>query len=445
VATNDHSTHGKSILPQQFLNGEVHDWYRIVHGYSDHLVTKLLEKFQLSGNQRVLDPFCGAGTTLVECCKSKIDSVGIEANPSSSFAARVKTDWHLRPTKLLSLVPQVAASYEKLLANHASLQQDATYRYLLDSGMVDRGWISNQRLLKAIAIKLAIKKLETPDAYKNVLHLALVTEVVNTASNVRFGPELYCGQQRKRINLLANFGQRVRLMSRDLGIVRDMVGATARVISGDARSCSALLRRKGYRRFHAVICSPPYPAEHDYTRNSRLELAFLESVTDRRSLQKIKKGMIRSHTKGIYVGDSDGELVTNSKRIRQIESIIRKKVKNKRHGFARLYPKVLVEYFGGMKRHFEDVMKILAPGARCAYVVGDQSSYLQVLIPTAQILGELAREVGFRNVRITRWRSRWSTTTSRRIDENILLMQRPKTVAVTSRRDRREKHYVGKR
>src|SRR6266705_2707552 len=124
--------------------------------------------------------------------------------------------------------------------------------------MIDRGWISNQRLLKAISIKQAIKRLEAPEAYKDVLHLALVTEVVSTASNVRFGPELDCGQQRKRINLLTNFGQRVRLMSRDLGIVRDMAGATARVISGDARFCSGqprgrewqgvVERSDGYRR-----------------------------------------------------------------------------------------------------------------------------------------------------------------------------------------------------
>jgi len=31
-------------------------------------------------------------------------------------------------------------------------QQDATYRYIQESGMIDRGWISNQRLLKAVAI-----------------------------------------------------------------------------------------------------------------------------------------------------------------------------------------------------------------------------------------------------------------------------------------------------
>lgn len=426
MATNNHRSQHKPPLPQQFLNGEVHDWYRIVHGYSDHLVTKLLKKFQLSGKQRILDPFCGSGTTLVECCKSKVDCVGIDANPSSCFAARVKTDWRVRPTKLLALIPQVAVYYQEQLGRPDSLKKDPTYRYLLVSGLIDRGWIGSQRLVKAIAIKRAIKRLKTAPAYKDALHLALMTEVVNTASNVRFGPEIYCGAPRKDVNLLTNFEARVRVMSRDLGIVRDMAEGSARVLRGDARHCSTLLRRKGYHRFHAVICSPPYPAEHDYTRNSRLELAFLEAVNDRSALQKIKKAMIRSHTKGIYAGDNDGILVSDSRAIRRIASSISKKAKTKRHGFARLYAKVLTEYFGGMKRHFEDVKKVLSPGAHCAYVVGDQSSYLRVHIPTAQILGKLAREAGFRKVHIAQWRSRWSSTTSKALDENILFLENPK-------------------
>jgi hypothetical protein len=306
-----------------------------------------------------------------------------------------------------------------------SLKKDATYRYVLNSGMLERGWIGWQRLIKAVALKRAINEIKMARPYKEALHLALVTEVINTASNIRFGPELYCGKPRKDVDLLANFEERVKVMSRDLGIVRDMASGTARVLRGDARLCSKMLKRRGYRRFHAVICSPPYPAEHDYTRNSRLELAFLEVVSDRQSLQKIKKGMIRSHTKGVYEGDSDGLFVAYSNAIDRIATKIRKKIKNKRHGFARLYPKVLMEYFGGMTRHFQDVKKILAPGAHCAYVVGDQSSYLRVHIPTARILGELAREAGFRNVRTIRWRSRWSTTTSRNIDENILVFQAP--------------------
>lgn len=444
MAANNYRDENKKILPQQFLNGEVHDWYRIVHGYSDHLVTTLLQELQVSAKQRVLDPFCGSGTTLVECCKSKVRCVGIDANPSSCFAARVKTEWGIRPTKLLALLPQVLLRYKQLTGEHEALKGDTTYRYLSDSGMIDRGWISNHRLLKAIAIKQSINQLRTSDHYKNALLLALITEVVKTASNVRFGPELYCGEPRKDVKLITSFEERVRVMSRDLGIVRDLGEADVRILRGDARICSTLLRRNGVRRFHAVICSPPYPAEHDYTRNSRLELAFLEAVDDRRSLQTIKRRMIRSHTKGIYEGDHDGDLVKDSRTIERIASNITRKIKHKSHGFARLYPKVLREYFGGMKRHFAEVLKALAPGGRCAYVVGDQSSYLRVHIPTAEILGELAKEVGFQRVKITHWRSRRSTTTSKRINENILTMEKPRTAAVKRSSRRHKKCYGGK-
>jgi hypothetical protein len=416
----------KPVLPQRFLNGEIHDWYRIVHGYSDHLVTNLLQKFKLTKKHRVLDPFCGAGTTLVECRKAGISCVGIDANPSSCFAAQVKTRWHVQPEKLLTLIPLVTDGYNYFLRTPRLLKKDATYLYLSETGMIERGWIEEHRLVKAIAVKLAINKLDVPRAYRDALHLALIAEVVDSASNVRFGPELYCGEPRKGIRLLRNFQKRVRLMSDALGIVRDVPRGTVRIIRGDARDCSSLLRQKGYRRFHAVICSPPYPAEHDYTRNSRLELAFLEAVRDRRSLRSIKKGMIRSHTKGIYSTDNDSFWVEDSDTIQRIASAIGIKVKTKSHGFARLYSKVLTEYFGGMKKHFDEVFKVLAPGGRCAYVVGDQSSYLRVHIPTGMILGQLARDTGFRNLRLMPWRSRWSTTTSKKIAENILLMQKPK-------------------
>lgn len=410
-------------LPQQFLNGEVHDWYRIVHGYSDHLVAKLLEEFKISRSHRVLDAFCGTGTTLVECCKSNIDCVGIDANPSSCFAARVKTNWNVKPSKLLALIPQIADVHRELMDDPKALKRDPTYAYLFDSGMIRRGWIGWQRLIRAIAIKRAIDKANAGRAYRDALRLALVTEVVNTASNIRFGPELYCGKPRTDINLLASFESRVRKMSRDLAVVRDIAHGQGTVLRGDARNSATLLRRNGFRRFQAVICSPPYPAEHDYTRNSRLELAFLEFVRDRRSLQKIKRTMIRSHTKGIYNDDGDAALVKGHPKIERIAKTLDEKAEAKTHGFARLYSTVIREYFGGMKRHLENVKQVLHPGALCAYVLGDQSSYLRVRIPTAEILSSLADELGYKTIEIRHWRSRWSTVTGRAVPENILILK----------------------
>lgn len=100
-----------SVHPQKILNGEVHDWYSIILGYSDHLVSQLLDRFKIQPGDWVLDPFCGSGTTLVECLKRGINAVGVDANPSSCFAARVKADWTLDGRRLRENAARVRTLY----------------------------------------------------------------------------------------------------------------------------------------------------------------------------------------------------------------------------------------------------------------------------------------------------------------------------------------------
>jgi hypothetical protein len=156
-----------------------------------------------------------------------------------------------------------------------------------------------------------------------------------------------------------------------------------------------------------------------------LELALLGFVSDRDSLRAIKGLMIRSHTKGIYARDCDSALMADNEQIQELVVAIDEKALTKTYGFARLYSRVLCEYFGGLKRHFETVLPHMLPGSMCAYVVGDQSSYLQVHIPTANLLADIAKDCGFEHVETRQWRTRWSTTMSRHVVENILLLRVP--------------------
>ncbi len=418
-----------SVGPQKFRNGEIHNWYRIVLGYSDHLVSQLLDEFQLEPGELLLDPFCGTGTTLIECMKRQIDSVGVDANPSSVFAARVKTNWELRAERLLELDREIASSKRKFLQQRSSYKNDATFRYLDSSGMIKRGWISREPLRKAIALKNCIGALQTTQPYKDVLTLALMAEVVTGASNVKFGPELYCGPAKQDADVYGGFETRVQAMAKDLGAVSARPRGAARILEGDARDLSPVLgaNRTNHALYSAVICSPPYPAEHDYTRNARLELAFLEFVTDLHSLRHYKKLQIRSHTKGIYKEDKDSGYLGIYPAIEQIVEEMERNVRTKTHGFAKLYSTVVKEYFGGMKRHLQSLARFLAPGAKCAYVLGDQSAYAGVHIQNAQILASIAQDCGYEVLEIRPWRMRWSTTTSKSITENILLFRKPQT------------------
>jgi hypothetical protein len=409
------------LHPQRFLNGEVHDWYRIILGYSDHLVGGLLDEFQLGVTARVLDPFCGSGTTLVEGMKRGLFVTGLDANPSSCFAAKVKTNWSLDPETLRDLLPIIKKSYAQKFATE-DCAKDPFYEYLEEAGYLGR-WMSSRPAQKVVALRRSIRGLRIAQAYKDALMLALTAEVVAGSSNVKFGPELYCAKAKRDAAVLSQFEARVKKMCNDLTLVNGTKYGTASVIEGDARNCSTVLTPK--HRYTALISSPPYPTEHDYTRNSRLELALLGFVKDRDSLRAIKKQMIRSHTKGVYSDDNDASLVDGHDRIRKLVAQIDKKAALKTHGFARLYSRVLREYFGGLKRHFTSVLPLMKPGAMCAYVVGDQSSYLSVHVPTAELLAEIAIECGFAHIETRHWRVRWSTSISRNVTENILLLQAP--------------------
>src|SRR6266403_3656907 len=77
-----------------------HDWYRFVLSYPPHLVRDYLARFDASQKKRVLDPFCGTGTTIVECKKLGVPSIGVEAHPMAHFASATKVDWDVDPDEL---------------------------------------------------------------------------------------------------------------------------------------------------------------------------------------------------------------------------------------------------------------------------------------------------------------------------------------------------------
>ena len=404
----------------RFLNGEIHRWYRMVLGYPDHLVTSIFGRLSVDKSSRVLDPFCGSGTTLVECKKRGVLSFGIDANPVAIHASLAKTTWDLNSERLLNIANDAIRD-----ATNAYPQQtfttDPTYKYLAQSGMLKRGWICPKPLRKALALKRSVGEQGCTEKYTRVLQLCLLSEVVQHASNVKFGPEIYCSKKKWDVEVFSGFRKRAEQVAADLDIVESLQTTAATVVEGDSRKSSNLLARQ---KFTHCICSPPYPTEHDYTRNSRLELAFLERVTDLESLRKIKRGMIRSHTKGIYKGDQDDQSAIEYEIVARLVRRLRRAVGNA-HGFVGLYPDVIAHYFGGMKQHFEDLKNVLASEARCAYVVGDQSSYRGIRIPTAKILATILDSLDFRDIQVVHWRGRWSSTRSHMVNENVLLFSTP--------------------
>src|SRR5271169_1831145 len=104
TATIDGDTPTNSSLLD---DDSIHRWYQIIMGFDWKLVQHIIDLLEIGPNHLVLDPFCGAGTTLVQCKKKGIPSVGIDANPVCTLASQAKTSWHLDPASLDTILADV--------------------------------------------------------------------------------------------------------------------------------------------------------------------------------------------------------------------------------------------------------------------------------------------------------------------------------------------------
>ena len=213
-------------------------------------------------------------------------------------------------------------------------------------------------------------------------------------------------------------------MASDIGLVRDRVDVTAQVIKADSRQIDQILEPQSV---DAVITSPPYPNEKDYTRTTRLESVILGLIRDKQDLRSLKQDLVRSNTRGVYKSDTDDLEVADNAEIQNIaEAIEHRRVElGKTSGFERLYPRVTQLYFGGMARHLASLRPVLRPGARLAYVVGDQASYLRVMIRTGRLLAELAQSLNYTVTGIDLFRTRLSTVTGEQLREEVVLLEWP--------------------
>jgi hypothetical protein len=146
---------------------------------------------------------------------------------------------------------------------------------------------------------------------------------------------------------------------------------------------------------------------------------------DMPQIRQFKKSLIRSNTRSVYVSDGDDHWVEGNLRIQALANEIeeRRIALGKTSGFERLYSRVTKLYFGGMARHLSELTHVLRPNAQLAYVVGDQASYLQVMIRTGEILAEIAEQIGYEVIRIDLFRTRFATATQTDLREEVVVLK----------------------
>jgi hypothetical protein len=260
----------ESDLPERERTKHVHRLHPYLGKFIPQVVEVLLARYVPAGG-RVLDPFAGSGTTLVQGLESGHDAVGVDVAAFNCLLMEVKT----RRYDLFALESEIRDVVRRIEGLDAMPGAEG---YLAE-------WFAPRAASELLGFRALVSEYEHADVLRVVLARAARSARLTTHFDLDFprSPqcEPYWCHKHKRlcrpIDRAEHFLRRYCLDT--LQRIKDFSRARAKgreavVIHGDAREASL------GGRFDAVITSPPYPGLIDYHEQHRYayELLGLEDL-----------------------------------------------------------------------------------------------------------------------------------------------------------------------
>jgi hypothetical protein len=255
-------------LPERERTKHVHRLHPYLGKFVPQLVEALLERY-VEPRGRVLDPFAGSGTTLVQCLESAHDAVGVDVAPFNCLLMRVKTERH----DLERLRHDLARAHD----GAAAFEWDEAPAVAASPFV--REWYAPRTAAELLHFHSLAAASRSTDVLRVVLARAARSARLTTHFDLDFprAPQLepYLCRKHRRVCRPVTEARRFLLrytrdtLARIESFAAVRSDARATVLHGDARE----LELGG--PFDGVITSPPYPGLIDYHEQHRYAYELL--------------------------------------------------------------------------------------------------------------------------------------------------------------------------
>ncbi len=327
----------------------IYSWFYYKEGFSRNLVLELIK-----GHKRVLDPFCGSGTTLLAAKEVGLESYGFDVMPICVFASRVKT-----------------RNYDiEKLKNTMKIVFGKKFVRMKIPKLTK--WFSRYTLEDVVFFKSVLNEIDDKTT-REFFKLALINATMKCSYVFKDGSVLKV--RKKNVPPLRFMFRRVvQRMIKDLEKM-NLTKVEAHVDFGDARML------KIDTKVDVIVTSPPYLNKIEYKNVYRIENELFFS--------DVPKPPIRS-----YFGLREGK-----------EFPIREIIGD--------YDDNVLAYFQDIYESLKEMYRVLEKGGKAHIVIGDGLSGEKVIdvLENVKILSE---DVGFTHLKTLVGNERVATTPQRR-------------------------------
>lgn len=379
---------------KQATRYSVHGMHEYKGKFNPQVARAILNILGSKLGDRVLDPFCGSGTTLVECAHAGLRSVGCDLNPLATYVAK---------SKFLALgVPgmTIRVLAERIVADARGVRRapperdDARRSYLAH-------WFPPETLERLETLRCAIFK-RAPKI--EPLFLTVASDLLRDYS-LQEPQDLRIRRRKSPLpeaDLFDAYLDRCRKLAASLEAARPAIPRRlpeCRILLADATSLPDHPEAACIGPFDAAVTSPPYATALPYIDTQRLSLVWLELVAPS-EIPGLQATLIGSREFcGRQRTDWQGRMEANvdviPPSLHRLCTYMSRSL-GPTDGFRRrAVPSLLYRYCVGMRAALQSVATVLRRGAPFALIVGHNHTAIggrRFDIDTPSLLEALARQ-----------------------------------------------------
>ncbi len=373
----------------------LHRWTPWVAGFSGAFVAGVLDSVRRNGERlRVLDPFAGVGTTLVEAIRNGDDAIGFEINPYAALACKVKAQAFGYDVDRFA-----AAIYRFDSHVDERLRGEVPPHSVRPPSFKSRVPFFSPAVESQALTCLDYIREETSDWVKELFQLAFGSVMVSF-SNYSYEPSLGTRAAAGKPNV--DKADVLGVLKRKLWDMFEDVLFFQRELDESFGLRSATVYPASYmdnanvvssQSVDAIITSPPYLNNYHYIRNTRPQLFWLGLVDEPSDLKSIERQSFGQFWQTVRAGPEVSLCVDIPHLAERIQTLRERYAEKGAYGGPG-WANYAASYFNDCRRFCRITKPLMKSGGVVVVVLGN--SILQgIEFQTDKLFAEIAEMEGF--------------------------------------------------